>query len=109
MEVFRFVLEQSELQIVNREEHLAKLAVPKWKEKRRWWNERDPRGHKWHFHSSKDPDVRIFRRDFDRGQRAVIGTKWSLPGVPNEPMTRAEAMGRAQRILKVLRHSFLYQ
>jgi len=91
VEVFRFVLEQSEVRIVNSEEYLAKLALPKWKKMRRLWNERYHRGHDWHYYSSKDPDARIFRRDFDRGQQAVIGTKWGLPGIPGQPMTAEEA------------------
>jgi len=100
VEVFRYVLEQSEARIVNREEYLAKLTLPKWKVMRRLWNERHPRGHDWHYYSSRDPDARIFRRDFDRGQQAVIGTKWGLPGVPNQPMTKAQALERAQRNLR---------
>jgi hypothetical protein len=100
VEVFRFVLEQSEVQILNREEHLAKLTLPKWKEMRQAWNEMYARGHKWHYYNSKDPDARIFRRDFDRGQQAVIGTKCGLPGIPNQPMTKAEAVERARAIIR---------
>jgi len=99
VEVFRFVLEQSEVRIVNREEYLAKLTLPKWKEMRQAWNELYPRGHRWHYYNSTDPDARIFYRDFTRGQQAVIGTRWGLPGVSRQPMTKAEAVERARRIM----------
>jgi len=68
---------------------------------RQVWNELYHRGHKWHYYSSNDPDARIFYRDFTRGQQAVIGTRWGLPGVPSQPMTKAEAVERARRIMTI--------
>ena len=53
------------------------------------------------------PDVRNFRRDFDRGQQAVIGTEWGLPGVPAQPMSadeeRNEAEERKERMIAALK------
>jgi hypothetical protein len=100
VELFRFVLEQSEVQVVDREEHLAKLTLPQWKEMRQAWNGIYPKGHEWHYYSSKDPNARVFRRDFDRGQQAVIGTKLGLPGVPSQPMTKAESVEHALGIMR---------
>jgi hypothetical protein len=95
------VMEQSKVKMINREEHLAKLALPKkWKEMRRLWNEKYPRGHKWHYYSSKDPDARNFYRDFARGQQAVIGLRWGLPGFLNQPLTKAKAIERMGRVIR---------
>ncbi|PLS82600.1 MAG: hypothetical protein CYG60_24045, partial [Actinobacteria bacterium] len=79
VEVFRFVVTHSKLQVVNREEGLAKLTISKWKELRELWNKKYQEGHEWHYHKKKD---HRFSRDFYRGQEAVIGTRDGLPGVP---------------------------
>jgi hypothetical protein len=97
VEVFRFVVEHSKLQIVNREEGLAKLTIPKWKELRELWNKKYQEGHVWHYHKKKE---HRFSRDFYRGQEAVIGTRDGLPGVPGQPMSRAEA----EEILEIIRN-----
>jgi len=94
--LFRFVLAQSEVHIVKKPKLAgfighwrARLALPKWKELRREWNERYPVGHAWHY-GQKDPHAKLFRRDFVRAQEKIIGTSYGLPGVPGMPMTRAE-------------------
>jgi hypothetical protein len=99
VEVFRFVVEQSKLEVVNREEGLAKLTIPKWKELRELWNKQYQEGHEWHYHKKKE---HRFSRDFYRGQEAVIGTKDGLPGVPGQPMSRAEAQGVEERLIRAL-------
>jgi hypothetical protein len=53
VEVFRFVVVHSKLQVVNREEGLAKLTIPKWKELRELWNKQYREGHEWHYHKKK--------------------------------------------------------
>jgi len=78
--VFRFVVDQGEIQIVNAEEYLARLKLPSWRRMLELWNELLPEPHSWRY-----KNVRNFRRDCMRGQEAVIGTKWGLPGVPGEP------------------------
>lgn len=86
--LFRFVVDHSDLQIVNREENLAKLTMPSWKELRELWNERYPQNHEWHY--GKDRAHRFSRDFLERGQEAVIGTKWGLPGVPGMPKGEEE-------------------
>jgi hypothetical protein len=54
VEVFRFVVVHSKLQVVNREEGLAKLTIPKWKELRELWNKQYREGHEWHYHKQKE-------------------------------------------------------
>ena len=85
VEVFRFVLDQGRINIVNAGEYLARLKLPPWRRMLESWNkqfsEGDPRRY---------PDVQNFWRDFMRGQEAVIGTKWGLPGVPGQPMSADE-------------------
>ena len=97
VEVFRFVVTRSKLQVVNREEGLAKLTIPTWKELREIWNEQYPEGHRWHY--GKNREYR-FSRDFYRGQEAVIGTRYGLPGVPGQPMSRAELQGLKERFIR---------
>jgi hypothetical protein len=102
VEVFRFVLDQSEIEIVNTEESLARLELPPWRKSMGSWNkqfsEGDPRCYS---------EVRNFHRDFDRGQQAVIGTEWGLPGVPGQPLTYqqklAEAEASKERLTMVLK------
>ena len=89
----------SKLEVVNREEGLAKLTIPKCKELRELWNERYPEGHEWHYHKERE---HRFSRDFYRGQEALIGTKDGLPGVPGQPMSRAEAQGVDEHLIRFL-------
>jgi len=84
--VYRFVVDQSEIQIVNAEEYLARLKLPSWRRMLELWNELLPEPHSWRY-----KNVRNFQRDFRRGQEAIIGTKWGLPGVPGEPKNAEEA------------------
>ena len=53
------------------------------------------------------PEVRNFHRDFDRGQQAVIGTEWGLPGIPGQPLTYQEKLVEAkaskERIMMMLK------
>jgi hypothetical protein len=65
-------LAQSKLQVVSSQEGLAKLTIPTWKKLRELWNEQYSEGHKWHY--GKDRENR-FRRDFYRGQMALIGPR----------------------------------
>ena len=84
--VFRFVVDQGEIQIVNAEEYLAWIKLPSWRRMLELWNEQLPEPHSWRY-----KNVRNFQRDFRRGQEAIIGTKWGLPGVPGEPKNAEEA------------------
>jgi hypothetical protein len=109
--LFRFVLARSEVHVVKKPamagligQWRARLRLPKWKELRREWNETFPAGHAWHY-SQKDPHAKLFRRDFARAQKKIIGTPHGLPGVPGMPMTRAEEqrmveglVGAAERV-----------
>ena len=83
--VFRFVVDQGEIQIVNAEEYLAWIKLPSWRRMLELWNEQLPEPHSWRY-----KNVRNFQRDCMRGQEAVIGTKWGLPGVPGEPKNAEE-------------------
>jgi hypothetical protein len=100
--VFRFVLKQSKINIVNTREYLARLELPPWRQMLESWNKQFSEGDPQRY-----PDVRNFRRDFDRGQQAVIGTAWGLPGVPGQPMSYqqrlAEAKAREAHITKALK------
>jgi hypothetical protein len=82
--VFRFVVDQIEIQLVNADEHLARLKFPSWRKMLELWNEQ------LEHHSWRYQNVRNFRRDFMRGQEAIIGTQWGLPGVPGEPKNAEE-------------------
>jgi hypothetical protein len=63
------------------------------------WNERFPASHRWHYENAERTGVQRFHRDFGRGQEAVIGTKYGLPGVPGQPQTAAEVkLGTEQMI-----------
>ena len=98
VELFRFVVRHSRLQVVNREEGLAKLTIPQWKELRELWNEQYPEGHKWHYGKNRE---HRFSRDFYRGQQTVVGTKDGLPGVQGQPISRAEVQGINKRLTPV--------
>jgi hypothetical protein len=96
--LFEFVLERSQVKLVNRNEYLARLIIPdKWAEIMRDWNELHGPGHPWHY-----TEVSNFRRDFGRGQQAIAGTKYALTGIPGEPRTVAEAQASIGRILEAL-------
>jgi len=97
VEVFRFVVVYSQLQVVSREEGLAKLTIPRWKKLREFWNKEYPEGHEWHYPKKKE---HRFSRDFYRGQEAVIGTGDGLPGVPGQPISRAEVQGIDERLIR---------
>lgn len=116
VKVFQFVLTHSKLDIVSEKEGLAKLTIPHpWKVLRNLWNERYPETHEWHYHkkTAKEPKTKAkgrpvrllehhFSRDFYRGQEAVIGTPHGLPGIPNQPMTAAEATSSVEEMVERL-------
>jgi hypothetical protein len=91
--LFRFVVAQSNVHIVKKGGLLgrwrARLSLPRWKELRSEWNEKYPVRHPWHY-GQRDPDAKVFRRDFVRAQEAIIGTRYGLPGIPGRPMTQSE-------------------
>lgn len=66
------------------------------------WNKQFSEDDPWRY-----PDLRNFRRDFDRGQRAVIVTKCGLPVVSGQPMNpdekRKEAKRSKERIITFLK------
>lgn len=95
LEVFRFVVAQSTVQVINAKERLGRLELPSWRDLMRRWNDSlsaadDPR----HYSNPRN-----FQRDFKRAQRAVIGTDWGLPGVPGVPKSAAEAKRRGEDML----------
>lgn len=100
VEVFRFVVAHTQLQVVNGEEGLAKLTIPKWKALRELWNEQYPEGHKWYYGKNRE---HRFSRDFYRGQEAVVGTRDGLPGVQGQPMSRPEVQGIDKRLIRALK------
>jgi hypothetical protein len=86
----------SDLEILSETEGLAKLIIPlPWKVLRNLWNEWYPQTHEWHYHKKQE---HRFSRDFYRGQEAVIGTQYGLPGIPNQPMTEAEVVSRVEQM-----------
>jgi hypothetical protein len=91
--LFRFVVDQSEIQIVNAEEYMARIKPPSWRRMLELWNEQLREPHSWRYEN-----VRNFRRDFTRGQEAVIGTKWGLPGMLGEPKDAKEAREDMKRL-----------
>lgn len=98
VKVFRFVLFHSKLDVVSEEEGLAKLTIPhSWKVLRNLWNERYPQTHNWHYHRKEE---HRFSRDFYRGQEAIIGTRYGLPGIPNQPMTAAEITSSVEGMIE---------
>jgi hypothetical protein len=97
--LFEYVLERARVNLVSRNEYLAKLEVPgTWSEIMRDWNELHGHGHPWHY-----AEVSNFSRDFGRGQQAVTGSKFALSGVPGQPMTIAQARAGEERLNDALR------
>ena len=84
-EVFRFVVEQAEIAVISEKENLGKLVLPdSWRELRKLWDDHLPTDHAWKYGEN---GWRNFQRDFKRGQEAVIGNEYGLPGVPAQPRT----------------------
>jgi hypothetical protein len=87
-EVFRFVVEQSEIEVVSEKENLGKLVLPdSWRELQKLWDDPLPTDHAWRYGEN---GWRNFHRDFMRGQKATTGSNWGLPGYPGQPVTSAE-------------------
>lgn len=87
-EVFRFVVEQSEIVVVSEKENLGKLMLPdSWRELQNLWDDHLPIDHAWRYGEN---GWRNFHRDFMRGQKATTGNNWGLPGYPGQPVTSAE-------------------
>jgi hypothetical protein len=104
VEVFRFVLDKAEVEITDRGERLGKLALSMtWREILEDWNRVYPEADAWHYKNARTTGVQNFRRDFDRGQEAVIGTRFGLPGVPDQPRTAAETKAAFERMLENLK------
>lgn len=97
VKLFEFVVEQSELEIVDKKEGLAKLTIPEWKRLRELWNQRYREGHAWHYGRKKE---HRFSRDFYRAQEAVIGTPHGLPGPPSKQL---KVKGNLRRMLERFR------
>lgn len=88
-EVFRFVVERSEVKVVSEEESLGKLVLPlSWRELRKLWDDHLPTNHSWRY---EEKGTRNFYRDFMRGQKAVTSSKQGLPGDPGQPVTAKKA------------------
>lgn len=99
-EIFRFVLERSEIAVVSENENLGKLILPdSWRGLRKLWDDHLPTGHPWQY---GEKGWRNFYRDFMRGQTAATGSKWGLPGYPNQPQTYEEAKANHERWLERL-------
>lgn len=91
-EIFRFVVGRGEVEVVSERESLGKLVLPhSWRKLRELWDDHLPAGHTWRYGEKGE---RNFYRDFMRGQEAVTGSKWGIPGYPGQPMT-AEQSNRA--------------
>lgn len=98
LEVFRFVVDQSEVQVISAEQHLGRLELPPWRDMLKDWNGQLSNDDPWRY-----SDVRNFQRDFHRAQLAVIGTNQGLPGVPGMPMTAAELAEYGRRFVEAIR------
>jgi hypothetical protein len=78
IEVFRFVLDKSQVSVVSESEHLGMLTLlDTWRNLRKSWDKQFPLGHAWRY---GEHNGRNFYRDFMRGQRTVIGTEYGLLG-----------------------------
>jgi hypothetical protein len=84
IEVFRFALERSNVRHVNRGEYLARLSLPPWSTLMEAWN-KEQKGTPWEY---RPKERWKFRRDFSRGQEAVVGMSQGLLGEPGEPRTK---------------------
>ena len=83
------MVERSEVNVVSEVEYLGKLILTDTRcGLREAWDGRLPANHDWRY---GEGGTRNFHRDFMRGQAKVTGSKWSLPGNPHQPMTRADA------------------
>lgn len=91
LDVFRFVVAQSEVQVLNTRERLGCLNLPPWRDLMKCWNDSLPADDPRRYSNSRN-----FSRDFRRAQRAVTGTDHGLPGIPGQPMSLAEAKKRAE-------------
>lgn len=94
MEVFRFVVGQSYLDVKNTEQFLGRLELPEWPDLKDLWNAQLPQGDSRHYKEAK-----YFKRDFKRAQRAILGTDQGLPGIAGQPMTREELEEMHQNLL----------
>lgn len=95
MEIFRFVVSQSYFCVKDTKQALGRLELPSWPELKDRWNAQLPQGDSRHY-----KEVKYFRRDFQRAQRAILGSERGLPGVPGQPMTRAELQDMHQKALE---------
>lgn len=91
LDVFRFVVAESEIQVINAKERLGRLAIPSWRDLMKRWNNSLPADDPRRYSNYKN-----FSRDFKRAQRAVTGTDHGLPGIPGQPMSVAEAKKRGE-------------
>lgn len=99
-EVFRFVVGRSEIVVVSEKENLGKLMLPdSWRKLREMWDDHLPTGHTWRYGEN---GWRNFHRDFVRAQQAATGSRWGLPGHPDQPMTHAEAEAWLKQFMKRL-------
>lgn len=98
--IFRYVVDRGYVCVKSVEENLARIAIPKWRDMLRSWNEDHPPGNEWHYEDEEGKGVQRFHRDFKRGQRMVIGSYSGLPGDPNQPMTRAELKAYHEHIME---------
>ena len=84
-EVFRFVVGRSEIVVASEKENLGKLVLSdSWRELQKLWDDHLPTDHAWRY---GEKGWRNFHRDYMRGQEAVIGNEYGLPGVPHQPRT----------------------
>lgn len=99
LDVFRFVVDQSKIRVINSRERLGRLELPPWRDLMERWNNSlraadDPRRYS---------NYKNFQRDFRRAQSAVIGTNHGLPGVPGMPMSAAEVKAGSRLFVERLR------
>lgn len=100
-EVFRFVVARTGVKVVSEAENLGKLELLHgWRELRELWDSHLSVGHAWRY---GEAGHRNFRRDFARGQEAIICSKWGLPGYPGQPKTAAEAEAGVELFVERLR------
>jgi hypothetical protein len=93
IEVFRFVLDKSQVSVVSESEHLGRVTLPDtWRDLRKSWDKQFPVGHAWRYGEHNE---RNFYRDFMRGQRTVIGTQYGLLGTAQPFGQLLELMSQA--------------
>lgn len=93
--VFRFVVSQSYIEVIDSEHRLGRIELPRWRSMLESWNSSLSHDGPWRY-----SDVRNFQRDFHRAQLVVIGTGEGLPGVPGQPMTMDQLEEMQQRLLE---------